>query len=96
MAHLYELPVTVKRRWVAPDGSPRRFIWRGVTYQVAEALSRWHLMDRWWMRGVESVYSGTGSSNRYYFRLLCQPDHQVFDVYHDIAQHVWVLETAHD
>ena len=52
-------------------------------------------MDRWWMRGVESAYSGKGYSNRYYFRVRC-PDHQIFDLYFDTAIHTWVLDYAHD
>jgi hypothetical protein len=92
MAHLYCLPVCVER---SPDGTPASFVWHGASYEVAEVLSTWHLRDRWWTKGVESVYGGRGHSDRYYFRVRC-PDHQVFDLYYDAAQNVWILETAHD
>ena len=93
MAHLYCLPVRVER---SLTGAPASFVWHGVTYEVAEVLATWHLMDRWWMQGAESAHAGNGGySNRTYFRVRC-PDHQVFDLYFDAAQNVWILETAHD
>jgi len=90
MAHRYGLPVTVVR---ADDGSPRSFIWHGATYDVAEVLSRWHLMDRWWE--AHTPYAMRGFTDREYFRVRC-PDEQLFDLYFDQAQNVWVLDIAHD
>jgi Family of unknown function (DUF6504) len=91
MAHQYGLPVKVVQ---APDGSPASFVWHGAAYEVAEVLSRWHLMDRWWERG--DPYAALGFSDRHYFRVRCMPYHQIFDLYFDQAQHVWVLDYAHD
>lgn len=31
--------------------APQGFVWRGITYQVAEVLATWHLRDRWWQPG---------------------------------------------
>ena len=90
MAYQYGLPVPVTQ---APDGSPQNFVWHGASYEVAEVLSRWHLRDRWWEQG--NPFAARGHSDRYYFRVRC-PDHQVFDLYFDQAQHVWVLDYVHD
>ena len=90
MAHRYGLPVPVVE---AVDGSPRIFTWHGAQYDIAEVLSRWHLMDRWWE--VHTAYAGRGFSDRLYYRVRC-PDEQLLDLYFDQAQNVWVLDYAHD
>jgi Family of unknown function (DUF6504) len=82
MAHRYGLPVAVV---LAAEGSQRSFIWHGATYDVAEALSHWHLMDRWWE--AHTAYAARGFSDRLYFRVRCV-DEQLFDLYFDQAQNV--------
>jgi hypothetical protein len=91
LAHRYGIPVPVERD--AQTGQPRAFVWHGATYEVAEVVGAWHLMDRWWEAGNPST--GKGYSDRWYYRVRC-PDEQLFDLYYDEAQNVWVLDRAHD
>jgi hypothetical protein len=90
VAHRYGLPVPVV---LAADGSPRSFTWHGATYDIAEVLSIWHVIDRWWE--VHTPYATRGFTDRLYYRVRC-PDEQLFDLYFDQAQNVWVLDVAHD
>lgn len=94
MAHRYGLPIRVRRD---KDGAPRSFLWRGETYHVREVLSTWHLMDRWWISPVSVAlgHEPRGHSDRTYYRLLL-PDHQVFELYHDAANNLWILDVIQD
>jgi hypothetical protein len=94
MAHRFGLPIQVEH---APDGAPTAFEWRGERYDVLQVLGTWRLMDRWWVSQV-SVALGIearGPSDRTYYRVLV-PDQQVFELYFDRANNVWVLDTILD
>lgn len=64
-------------------------------YEVTEVVASWPLLDCWWEAGNPIPYAGKGYSDRTYYHVRC-PDEQVFDLYYDAAQHVWVLDRAHD
>jgi hypothetical protein len=82
-------PVPVE---TAPDGTPRCFTYHGVTYRVHAVLGQWTLADRWWQ-----VTGERGRSNRYYWRVMTA-DHQVFELYLDVAWRppLWVLDVIQD
>ena len=94
MAHRYGLPIAVD---VGADGAPLAFTWRGERYPVLQVLSRWHLLDRWWVSPVSVAlgHEARGPSDRTYYRLLV-PNQQIFEVYYDAASHVWVLDVVQD
>jgi hypothetical protein len=64
---------------------------------VLQVLSTWHLRDHWWVSPVAAALSdeASGHSDRIYYRLLV-PVQQVFEVYHDTAANVWVLDVVQD
>jgi Family of unknown function (DUF6504) len=90
MSRFYGLPIRVRRR---PDGSPKSFLWREQRYRIVAVYNTWHLMDRWWERG--NPWAAKGESNRYYWRVECQPWLQC-DIYYDSAQNVWVMSHVLD
>ena len=104
MAHRYGEQVLTR----CAHGAPTAFYWRGVWYQVDEALATWRLRDRWWMVSAD-VASGTddaadalagalAATERVYYRVRCvDPEgEQIFDLYHDAARGQWILDRAHD
>lgn len=91
MTHRYGIPVPVEQD--KHTGWPRSFVWHGEMYEITEVISTWHLLDRWWDRG--DPFALPGYSDRTYYRVRC-PDQQFFDLYHDVANNVWVLDRAHD
>jgi hypothetical protein len=90
MAHQYLRPVPV----VVRGGAPAGFRWKGIEYAVAEVLATWHLMDKWWAHPAEEN-PRQAASDRTYYRVRC-PDQQVFELYHDAASGLWVLDRVHD
>jgi hypothetical protein len=84
MAHQYGRPVQVE---LDAQRTPASLMWRGVRYEVAEVLSRWRLVDRWWHPAWDS--------DREYYRLRT-PDHQIFEIYYDAVPDVWVLDRVQD
>jgi hypothetical protein len=89
-ARQYGLPVPVV---LAADGSPCSCTWYGATYDIAEVLWIWQVMDRW--REAHTPYAARGFTDQLYSRVRC-PDEQLFDLYFDQAQNVWMLDVAHD
>lgn len=83
MARRYREPVDVS---LSADEQPVGFTWRGNRYRVA-VIGAWRLSTRWW--------EASGAAERRYFRVLT-PDQQVFDLYHDEASGVWVIDICHD
>jgi protein ImuB len=49
-----------------PDGPPRRFHWRGVTYDVAGAQGPERIASEWWHRPLPSPQAGEGLTRDYY------------------------------
>lgn len=90
MAHRYGHPIQV----TCAAGQPSHFIWRAVTYTVAEILATWHLRDRWWAQPGEGE-GATGASDRLYYRVQCA-DGLLCDLYCDTARGAWVLDRVHD
>jgi hypothetical protein len=84
MAHQYRQLVRIE---LDATSTPAVIEWRGARYVVAEVLSRWHLMDRWW--------DPERASDRHYWRLRT-PDHQIFEVYFDLVPRVWMLDRVQD
>ena len=84
---------------IATDqNQPAGFIWRGSTYHVQEILAAWHLRDRWW--GMTSPASPgaqeTKPSDRYYYRLQCDPELFQCELYYDATSMCWVLDRVYD
>jgi hypothetical protein len=90
MGHQYRQRIQVTAR----AGRPQRFIWREVEYHVAEILNPWRLSTRWWESAAYSS-SSPGASDRHYYRVRCQ-DGMICEVYHDVAQQVWMLDRVYD
>lgn len=90
MGHQYLRPIPV----VVRGGVPAGFRWCGVEYRVREVLVAWHLRDRWWVP-LDETHFNRAESDRHYYRVRC-PDEQVFDLYHDLANGLWVLDKVQD
>jgi hypothetical protein len=73
MSRHIEQPAPVEE---GPNHVLRAFTYKGISYRV-HVLGQWILADRWWDR--------TRRSNRYYSRVVTR-DHQVFELYLDVAQ----------
>jgi uncharacterized protein DUF6504 len=95
MAHRYGQPIMMTR---AADGMPASFRWRDAEYAVAEVFSKWHLMDRWWVRLANPATALHGAQDRTYYRVCSRgpAGEQVFDLFHDTVTNLWVLDVAHD
>jgi uncharacterized protein DUF6504 len=84
MSKRYKEPIAV---WLDERQQPKRFTWRGKTYDVW-VTNWWKLSDRWW---DEERFS-----DRTYFRVLTK-DHMAFDIYWDDAHEgIWILDVVHD
>ena len=90
MTHRYLQPVQV----TFAASELKSFQWRGVRYLVREVLATWHLCDRWWERYTDRGPAAQ-ASDRLYYRVRCV-DEEIFDLYHDRASALWVLDCAHD
>ena len=104
MTHADHQPIGV----TLADGKPATICWRGITYRVLELNEPWHLMDRWWeppppeqpgqpgQPGTPG--SGTGRSDRTYYRLRCVSAHEdlTCEVYFEAVGAVWILERVYD
>lgn len=64
---------------------PTSFTWRGRRYWVS-VLGTWRLRTQWWREQP---------ADRTYYRVVTA-DHQVFELYHDAASSVWVLDVCQD
>lgn len=62
MAHRYGISVPVEHD--TQTGWPRSFTWHGATYDVAEVVANWYLLDRW--REAGNPFAGKGYSDRTY------------------------------
>jgi hypothetical protein len=88
VAHRYGEVIRVEISKTAPgEGCLDAFSWRGVRYPVAAILGSWHLQNRWWDREHHS--------DRHYWRVQT-PDFGVYELYHDAACGVWVLDVVQD
>lgn len=82
MARRYGQPVAVE----VAGGRPVAFTWRGRRRAVA-VIGDWRLVARWWDAGR--------ATDRTYYRVQTR-DWQVFELYHDAATGVWVLDACLD
>jgi hypothetical protein len=101
MTHVYYHPIAV----TLADGKPATIRWRGITYRVLELNEPWHLMDRWWEppppeqpEQPGAPGSGTGRSDRTYYRLRCVSAHEdlTCEIYFEAVGAVWILERIYD
>ena len=93
MTHVYYQPIRV----TVTDGKPATIHWRGLTYRVLEVNEPWRLADRWWEpAGIPGT--GTGRSDRTYYRLRCASAHEnlTCDIYFEAVGEVWILERVYD
>lgn len=99
--HMIQMACDKRRLGQQNQHPPQRFVWRGVTYHVAEILAAWHLRDRWWQAKPSGPTApgeqraSSASSDRYYYRVRCA-DGLLCDLYYDAISGAWVLDRVHD
>lgn len=82
----HPITVTVADGHDPPQPLPTSFTWRDRRYWV-RVIGTWRLRTKWW--------EPTQTTDRIYYR-VSTADHQVFDLYHDLAVDIWVLDVCHD
>jgi hypothetical protein len=98
MTHVYYHPIEV----TLADGMLATIRWRGITYRVLHVNEPWHLMDRWWEPPERpekpGTGSGTGRSDRTYYRLRCVSTHEdlTCEIYYEAVSATWILEGVYD
>jgi hypothetical protein len=93
MSRAYHHPIQV----TLVDGKPVTLCWRKITYRVLHRNEPWHLLDRWWEQAGEPG-SGTGRSDRTYYRLHCASAHSELtcEIYFEAVSSMWILERVYD